>query len=190
MELGIHDLKVHEPYIKEFDDIVSKLFIMYHYSSELTQSAEDLAVLHDEDFSKLSGLHQIRWAASQQRALEKLDKNYPTIAMHLENVAADKHHKRKKECEGMLNHITSMKFLKMLMFLLDSHSVMKLLSLKFQLRNLRFIQVSPFLEKTLLDLSNLRGGKGKHMLRFAEKFEETGTYKGVQLNRARVLTTG
>ena len=28
------------------------------------------------------------------------------------------------------------------------------------------------------------------MLRFAENFEETGTYKGVQLNRARVLTRG
>ena len=119
MELGIQDLKHDEPYIDEFDKILQKLFIMYHYSSQLTLDAEDLAIFNDADFTKLSALHQIRWAVSQFRALQKLDQNFPSVAMHLENVAADKTHSRRQECEGLLNHVTSLKFLKMLLFLLD-----------------------------------------------------------------------
>ena len=61
---------------------------MYHYSSQLTLDAEDLALFNDEDFSKISGLHQVRWASSQARALSKLDNNFFIICMHLENVAA------------------------------------------------------------------------------------------------------
>ena len=60
MELGLKDLKTEEPYIEEFDNIVKKLFIMYHYSSQLTLDAEDLALFNDADFSKISGLHQVR----------------------------------------------------------------------------------------------------------------------------------
>ena len=140
-------MKHNEPYIEEFDAIVQKIFIMYHYSSQLTTAAEeDVAVFNDTDFTKLSGLHQIRWAASQHRALEKLDKNYATIIMHLEAVAADKSHKRCAECEGLLNSITSLKFLKMLMFLLDLHNVMKFMSLQFQKATLLLIEIIPLLE--------------------------------------------
>ena len=66
MELGIQDLKHDEPYRDEFDKILQKLFIMYHYSSQLTLDAEDLAIFNDADFTKLSALHQIRWAATYE----------------------------------------------------------------------------------------------------------------------------
>jgi hypothetical protein len=105
---------------------------MYHYSSQLTLDAEDHSLFNDEDFSKISGLHQVRWASSQARALSKIDNNFFIICMRLENVAADRTHKRIEECEGLLNHIIGLKFLKMLMFLLDLHDIMKFLSLQFQ----------------------------------------------------------
>jgi len=76
----------------------------------------------------------------------------------------------------------------MLLFLLDVHEIMKFLSLQFQQRNLIFTMVLPLVEKSLLDVANLRKGKGKHMLKFSNDFEGTGAYKGVQLNRGRVAT--
>ena len=106
--------------------------------------------------------------------------------MHLENVAADRTHKRREECEGLFNHITGLKFLKMLMFLLDLHDIMKFLSLQFQKKFLLLINVLPLLEKSLLDVANLQGGKVPNMLRFASDFEHTAKNRGVQLNRGRV----
>ena len=44
------------------------------------------------------------------------------------------------------------------------------------------------LEKFLLDVANLQGGKGRNKLRFASDFEHTAKYRGVELNRGRVAT--
>lgn len=158
-ELAIVDYKKQFPYVEEFDSILEKLFKLYHYSSALTQGCRDLAVFLDEDFVKLSALHAIRWAASQHRALCKLDHSYPVICQHLESVAADKKHKRQAECSGLFRCITSLQFVKMLMFMLDVHDILKFLSLRFQKQELMLIEVLPLLDVVSLDLRSLRGGK-------------------------------
>ena len=50
------------------------------------------------------------------------------------------------------------------------------------------IEVKPLVKRTLLQLENLRGGKGTNMLEFSVSYEETGQYKGVELNRAKHAT--
>ena len=110
------------------------------------------------------------------------------LARHAENVAADKNHDPKAECEGVLTIISSLKFVKMLMFLLDLHEVTKCLSLAFQREEFLLIEVKPLLKQTILNLQNLQEGKGLKMLEFSDCFEETGQYKGVELNRARYAT--
>ena len=133
----------------------------------------------------LGGLQKIRWSPSQYRALYKLDKNYKNVTQHTENVAATGNHERKEECEGVLSIVTSLKFLKMMMFLIDLHRVLKFLSLQFQRNDILIIEVEPLLNKTFMALQNLRGGKGMKMLEFSDDFESTGMYKGVKLNRTR-----
>ena len=76
----------------------------------------------------------------------------------------------------------------MLMFLLDLHEVPKCLSLAFQREEFLLIEVKPLLKRTILNLQNLQGGKGLKMLEFSDCYEETGQYKGVELNRARHAT--
>ena len=149
---------------------------------------EELALLTDEDFTTLGGLQKIRWSPSQYRALYKLDKNYKNVTQHTENVAATGNHERKEECEGVLSIVTSLKFLKIMMFLIDLHRVLKFLSLQFQRNDILIIEVEPLLNKTFMALQNLRGGKGMKMLEFSDDFESTGMYKGVKLNRTRHLT--
>jgi len=55
LELGLKDLKNVEPYIKEFDDQLKKLFKIYHFSSSMMLAIENLAALQDEDFTQLGG---------------------------------------------------------------------------------------------------------------------------------------
>ena len=187
-ELGLKDFKEADDYIKEFDEQLSKVFKVYYYSSTMEAGREELARLTDDDFTSLGGLQQIRWAPSQHRAILKLEKNYKNLHLHCESVAADKHNERNAECEGVLGFLSSLKFVKMMIFLLDLHAVMKSLSLQFQREQLLIVEVEPLLEKTFLHLENLRGGKGTKMLQFADSFEQTGNFKGVELNRARHYT--
>ena len=92
MELGLKGLSNVEPFVKEFDEQLKKVFKIYHFSSQMMLDVEALAALQDEDFTHLGGLNQIRWAPSQHRAMEKLDSNFPILCQHLENVAADTSH--------------------------------------------------------------------------------------------------
>ena len=188
LELGLKDLGEVEPYIKIFDEILTKVFKIYHFSSQMMLDMEGLAALQDEDFTQLGGLNQIRWAPSQHRAIEKIDSNFPLLCKHLEHIAADRKHKRNAECHGVLTAMTSVKFVKMLMFLLDMHMITKVFSLSLQKKKLLVLEVKPFLQRALVDLDNLKGGKGKHMLTFAREFAKTGQYKGVVLNRVRYET--
>ena len=50
------------------------------------------------------------------------------------------------------------------------------------------LEVLPFLQKALRELESLRGGVGTKMLKFANEFERTGTYRGQAINRARHST--
>ena len=100
-------------------------------------------------------------------------------------MAANPKHERKEECEGVLGYLTSLKFLKMLMFMLDMHSICQFISKQFQREHVLIIEVAPLLQKAFLALENLRGGKGERMLQFASAFQETGKYKDTVLNRGR-----
>ena len=146
---------------------------------------QEIAQLMDEDFTTLGGLNQIRWAASQHRALQKLKEKYSRPVCHDESVAADYKDDRNAECEGVLTNISGLKFVKMLVFLLDVHEICKIVSKQFQRQNILLIEIKALLKRTLLGLENLCGGKGKQMLLFTDSYEETGKYKGVELNRVR-----
>ena len=129
LELGIKDLKNVDPYILEFDEQLKKVFTVYYYSSVMESERGQIAALTDDDFTTLGGLQQIRWSPSQHRAISKLDKNFRNLTQHLESVAANPKHERKEECEGVLGYLTSLKFLKMLMFVLDMHSICQFISI-------------------------------------------------------------
>ena len=183
LELGIGDLKDADPYVEVFNEQLQKIFKVYYYSSTMESAREEMALLSDDDFTTLGGLNQIRWAPSQHRALIKLDKNYTNLTKHIEHVAASTRHDRKAECEGILGFATSLKFLKMMMFMIDLHSILKVVSLCFQKEEILIIEVEPILQKAFTAIENLRGGKGLKMLHFADNFQETGTYKGLEINR-------
>ena len=109
------------------------------------------------------------------------------MTQHCENVAATGNHERKEEFEGALCFLTR-KFVKMMLFMMDMHSILKFVSKYFQREEILIIEVEPLLQRAYIALENLRGGKGNKMLQFAETFPQSGKYKGVELNRARHQT--
>ena len=69
--------------------------------------------------------------------------------------------------------------------MLDTNNVIKCVSLSFQCNFIIIIEVIHMVERAFINLDNLKDGKGKRMLKFAEEVQSTGQYPGVQLNRHR-----
>ena len=183
LELGVLDLRKADEYWTIFDDTTKKTFGMYHWSSKFTVEAEAIAESLAKDFKKFGFIKDQRWSSSSKRAVEKLDANYTITCMHLESIASTKGHTRAAECRGILDVLTSVKFLKMLMLLQDFHGELEKISLFFQRVQLLLIEVKPKLKKTYAALKKLKQGKGSNMARFAKECDGV-TYKDIILNTA------
>ena len=107
------------------------------------------------------GIQQIRWVASQQRALNALKKNYGSTCHHLENIAASSTKNDAAKAKGLLRRLKSPKFLTFLMFMIDFTDVIGYLSLSFQADDLIMVDVLPMLENVLTSLVEMKTVPGK-----------------------------
>ena len=107
------------------------------------------------------GIQQIRWVASQQRALNALKKNYGSTCHHLENIAASSTKNDAAKAKGLLTRLKSPKFLTFLMFMIDFTGVIEYLSLSFQADDLIVVDVLPMLENVITSLVEMKTVPGK-----------------------------
>ena len=115
----------------------------------------------DENLAHFGGIQQIRWVASQQRALIALKKNYEVTCLHLQNIITSSTKSDASKAKGLLNRLKSPKFLTFLMFMLDFTEVVGMLSLAFQADDLMLLDVFPKLENTLTALVEMKSSPGK-----------------------------
>ena len=107
------------------------------------------------------GIQQIRWVASQQRALNALKKNYGSTCHHLENIAASSAKNDAAKAKGLLTRLKSPKFLTFLMFMIDFTDVIGYLSLSFQADDLIIVDVLPMLDNVITSLVEMKTVPGK-----------------------------
>ena len=124
---------------------------------------EKVAAELDHDLAHFGGIQQIRWVASQHRALLALKKNYEPTCSHLENIAASSTKNDSAKARGLLTRLKSPKFLTFLMFMLDFTEVIGRLSLAFQADDLLVLDVLPMLESVTLALVEMKSIPGKNV---------------------------
>ena len=109
---------------------------------------EQVAAVLEESLAHFGGIQQIRWVASQRRALKALLKNYVATCTHFADIAASKDRGAVK-AKALLKKLQSPKFLTFLHFMVDFTEVLGCLSEAFQADDLMVMEVLPEVEAVM-----------------------------------------
>ena len=122
---------------------------------------EKVAEELESHLAHFGGIQQVRWVASQKRALIALKKNYEPTCLHLENIADSSSKSDANKAKGLLKRLKSPKFITFLMFMVDFTEVIEWVSLAFQNDDLMLLDVIPMLENALTALTEMKFSPGK-----------------------------
>lgn len=119
LELGVLDAVKTIPYLTTFDETVRLVFKFYYYSPKKRREVKALSEILDENPAHFSSnIKKTRWLASRHRALVAMEKHLSVTVTHLQQVSVGKGEDAAK-AKGILNQITTVKFVMFLYFLLD-----------------------------------------------------------------------
>lgn len=88
LELAVCDTKKGCHYLARFEETLKGIFKFYYYSPKKRRELYEIAVVLDKEVKHYGGVQQVRWVASQQRALKSLLDNYEVTVVHLEEIAS------------------------------------------------------------------------------------------------------
>lgn len=131
LELAICDAKKGCNYLKDFESILKGIFQLYYYSPKRRRELYDIAVSLDQELKHYGGVQQIRWVASQKRALTALLNNYDITIVHLEDIASGRDESSVK-AKAYLKELKSERFLTFLHFMIDWTNLLSEVSVLFQ----------------------------------------------------------
>lgn len=110
-----------------------------------------------------SSVKAVRWVASKSRALLAVKKNFASTVMHTEDASqGSKDAKTKGKAASIHKEIATVRFVKMLHFMLDLMDIITETSKIFQHEKLTIPEVPDIIEETTMKLMNLKQHMGKH----------------------------
>uniref|UniRef100_A0A8W8KDE4 Uncharacterized protein n=1 Tax=Magallana gigas TaxID=29159 RepID=A0A8W8KDE4_MAGGI len=139
---------------------------------ERRRELKAISKLFNNDFAHLGHIKGVRWLSSKERALKALVKNLEAVVAYLEHSferggRADDANKAK----GYHTEVTSLRFLKVLYFLLDFLPMLAKLSRVFQEEKYLIFEISEHVDIVLAQLEQLKRSDGKHMKEFITKLD-------------------
>lgn len=159
LELGVLDTKKNESYMAIFESTIKQVFSFYHWSPKRQRELARVAEMLEIKLLKYGGIQNIRWVASQARALKSLVLNFNATLLHLEDIA-QRSKKESATAKNLLKTLRSDKLKKTLLFLLDFLSIIGILSEMYQAENLLIFEATSKLELALLQLVELKSQPG------------------------------
>ena len=141
---------------------MQEIFSFYHYSPKRVRELERVAESLEQSLSHFGGIQNIRWVASQRKALQALIRNYPATCSHLQMIAETSSCDSSKAI-GLLRRLRSPKFLTLLHFMMDFTEVIGRLSEVFQADDLLMMEVIPSVESAMLALVEMKASPGSNV---------------------------
>ena len=131
LELAVCDSKQGCPYLDKFEETVKGIFRFYYYSPKKRRELYEIASNLDKELKHYGGVQQVRWVASQNRALKSLLENYEVTCIHLGEIGTSNSEDAAK-ARGYLQELKTKKFLCFLHFMLDWTNLVRNVSELFQ----------------------------------------------------------
>ena len=163
LQLSVLDAIRDHSYISEFESGLKKLFSFYNKSPKRLGELREVASLLKEIVRVFGSLHQVRWMASKQRALNVTINNWKSVVSHLQDTFVRVTKNESTTAENLLIIITSCKWVSCLHFFADLMDTLTKLSLQMQSDVLIGIKLVVELDTTKMELYNLNLRPGKHL---------------------------
>ncbi|XP_062616845.1 zinc finger protein 862-like [Saccostrea cucullata] len=191
LELSILDAVKCWKYLSDtFEDIIKGIFKFYHYSPKRRRELRAIAEILEKELIHFSNVKQVRWLASKARAIDAVKKNFEQVVTHLEhNNLSSTYTEGASKALGYVKKITTVKFVKVLHFMLDFLPVVANLSKSFQSETVLLCEVTILVDGAILALEGLKTSNGANMKEFLENFDTvTSKYGNVKLtNKPQTL---
>lgn len=167
LELSVLDAAKSMPYLQIFEETIKSIFNFYHFSTKRRRELAEIADLLSTMLTNYSSVKAVRWVASKSRALLAVKKNFASTVMHTEDASqGSKDAKTKGKAASIHKEITTVRFVKMLHFMLDLMDIITETSKIFQREKLTIPEVPDIIQETTMKLMNLKQHIGKHSKEF------------------------
>ena len=144
------------------ESLVKEIYGFYYVGGHKRKS--HMAGFFDGVQVSLSSIFEVRWVASEKRAIVKLIRYYPYILMHLKEVTTNRavfNEKTRALATGILKHMLDKNFYMILHFLCDILDVLEETSLLFQRRYGLLIEQSENVLMLISKLERLAASNGQ-----------------------------
>ena len=164
-------------YLNRFEEVLKGIFHFYYYSPKKRRELYDIATSLDQELKHFGGVQQIRWVASQNRALKALLNNYEITCIHLEEIRSHTDENSQK-AKGFLKELKTKRFLSFLHFMIDWTELLRKVSELFQQKFSLVAEVKQRIDELKEKYEHMKTRRGK-MLRHFQTESANGSFKGV-----------
>ena len=186
LELSVLDAAKSMPYLQIFEETIKSIFNFYHFSTKRRRKLAEIAVLLSAMLTNYSSVKAVRWVASKSRALLAVKKNFASTFMHSEDASqGSKDVKTKGKAASIHREITTVRFVKMLHFMLALMDIITETSKIFQREKLTIAEVPDIIQETKMKLMKLKQHIGKHSKEFYDNLTASKQF-GDQKSSSRV----
>ena len=174
LELSVLDAAKSMPYLQIFEETIKNIFNFYHFSTKRRRELAEIAVLLSTMLTNYSSVK----AGSK--------KNFTSTFMHSEDASqGSKDVKTKGKAASIHREITTVRFVKMLHFMLALMDIITETSKIFQREKPTIPEVPDIIQETKMKLMNLKQHIGKHSKEFYDNLTASKQF-GDQKSSSRV----
>ncbi|MES9884373.1 MAG: hAT transposon family protein [Sedimenticola sp.] len=177
LELAVCDAKKGCDYLADFERVLKGVFQLYYYSPKRRRELYNIAMTLDQELKHYGGVQQIRWVASQNRALKALLDNYDITLVHLQEITSGGNSDVANKARNYLNEMKTERFLTFLHFMLDWTNVISEVSILFQQKKALICEVGKRVCELKDKVSSMKLRRGKFLKNFLKE-SENGEFRG------------
>lgn len=170
LELTVLDAAKSLPYLQSFEATMKSIYNFYHYSPKCRRELAELADVLSTIVANYSSVKVVRWVASKSHILLAVKKNFAAMVMQTADAGGRESQEASTRGKASTTHkeITTVRFVKMLHFMIDFLDVITETSKIFQREKLAISEDQDVIHETKMKLTSLKQQMGKHSKEFYE----------------------